>query len=58
MYQGEYHGKQVHPPDLNSVLGRAWEAGVEKIIITAGNLSMAREALDLAGTDGTSSFAG
>ncbi|CAD7695380.1 unnamed protein product [Ostreobium quekettii] len=25
MYKGEYHGKQVHPPDLNSVLGRAWE---------------------------------
>ena len=51
MYQGRYHGKQYHDPDLTLVLQRAWESGVQKIIITAGTLSEAREALELARSD-------
>jgi Tat protein secretion system quality control protein TatD with DNase activity len=51
MYQGEYHGNQVHEPDLDAVLHRAWDVGVEKIIITAGTLSESRAALELAKTD-------
>lgn len=51
MYQGEYRGTSAHEPDLDAVLARAWAAGVEKIIITAGTLSDARTALDLARTD-------
>ncbi|CAI5993210.1 unnamed protein product, partial [Closterium sp. NIES-64] len=51
MFQGCYHGKQAHPPDLQAVLSRAWEAGVEKIIITGGSLEESRAALALAETD-------
>jgi Tat protein secretion system quality control protein TatD with DNase activity len=51
MYQGHYHGKEYHSPDLDAVLARAWASGVEKIIITAGTLSDARAALALACTD-------
>eukprot|EP00892_Ulva_mutabilis_P006224 jgi/Ulvmu1/3974/UM182_0002.1 len=51
MYQGEYHGKQHHEPDLDAVLQRAWDAGVAKIVITAGTLTEARAALHLARTD-------
>ena len=31
MYQGVYHGKDYHSPDLDSVLKRSYEAGVEKV---------------------------
>ena len=51
MYQGEYHGKAAHAPDLDAVLERAWRAGVAKIIITAGTLEESRRALDLARTE-------
>ena len=27
MFQGKYHGKQAHAPDLTNVLSRAWDAG-------------------------------
>lgn len=51
-YQGRYNeGKQYHPPDMNEVLKRAWDAGVERIIITAGNLKESRLALELARSD-------
>jgi TatD DNase family protein len=51
MYQGKYHGRQYHSPDVDAVLGRAWAQGVEKIIITAGTLPDARRALHMARTD-------
>lgn len=51
MYQGEYNGKGgYHPPDLDAVLKRAFSAGIEKLIITAGNLQEAQAALSLART--------
>jgi TatD DNase family protein len=52
MYQGRYHGSDTayHPPDLDAVLQRSWGAGVDKIIITAGNLEEAKAALALART--------
>ena len=52
MYQGKYNGNEKHAPDLPAVLQRAWDAGVSKIIITAGNLEEARAALALARTHG------
>ena len=53
MYDGVYNeGKSYHPPDLDSVLARAWNSGLRKIIITAGNLEGAKAALQLARTDG------
>jgi len=51
MYQGKYNGSQKHPPDLDRVLARAWEAGLSHIIITAGTANEARTALNLASED-------
>lgn len=34
MFSGNYHGKQCHAPDLVHVLQRAWDAGVERIIVS------------------------
>ena len=48
MFRGEYHGKTHHEPDLDVVLRRAWDVGVEKVMVTAGTLPEAREAIDLA----------
>jgi len=33
MFKGMYHGKQCHAADLVHVLQRAWDAGVEQIIV-------------------------
>jgi len=43
MFQGEYREKSRHPADLPAVLSRALEAGVSKIMVTAGSL---KESLD------------
>ena len=53
MYEGRYHGNDypAHENDLDAVLQRAWDAGVSKIIITAGNLSESKAALQLAMRD-------
>lgn len=48
----QYNDKPYHPPDLSAVLERAWAAGLEKLMITAGSLKEARAALELAKTDG------
>ncbi|TDH68272.1 hypothetical protein CCR75_009151 [Bremia lactucae] len=47
VFKGLYHGKQKHQSDLTGVLVRAKTFGVEKIIITGGNLSESRKALQL-----------
>jgi TatD DNase family protein len=52
MFAGEYRGSKSHDPDLPAVLDRAWAAGVHKIVITAGSVDEARDALELAKTDG------
>ncbi|KAG0236710.1 TatD DNase [Actinomortierella wolfii] len=52
MFRGMYHGKQAHADDLTHVLARATAAGVKKMIITAGTLSEAHEALKLANLNG------
>jgi len=51
MFQGIYHGKRKHHEDLLQVKQRAFASGVEKIIVTAGSLTEARDALALARTD-------
>lgn len=47
MFQGIYNQVQRHTADLSLVLDRATEAGVFRILITAGSLEMAREAVEL-----------
>lgn len=51
MYQGMYNDKTYHAPDLEIVLKRAFAAGVERIIVTAGDLEQSKAALKLAQTD-------
>jgi TatD DNase family protein len=48
MFQGEYRGKTLHPPDLISVLRRAVAANVRRIVITGTDLEDSRRALALA----------
>nr|XP_016940755.1 putative deoxyribonuclease TATDN1 [Drosophila suzukii] len=51
MFQGCYGGSQKHPADLDIVLKRAWQQGLDKIIVTAGCLKDVDEALELASKD-------
>jgi TatD DNase family protein len=48
MFKGEYHGKKYHAEDLHRVLCRARDTGVETILVTAGTLEEAVEAVTLA----------
>lgn len=52
MYEGIYNGSKKHQPDLEQVLKRSWEFGVDKLIITGGNLEESRKAIQMAKTDG------
>lgn len=52
MFKGIYHGKQYHVSDIQTVLSRAWSAGVDRIIVTGGSLEGSKEALAIAETDG------
>ena len=47
MYQGVYHGKERHQPDLDVVLARAYENDVNRIISMAGTPKECEETLDL-----------
>lgn len=51
MYQGQYHGSKKHEPDLDVVLARSWAGGLQKMIITGGNLNDSKTALELSQTD-------
>ena len=46
MFAGEYRGKQAHPPDIDAILARAADAGVERLIVTAGSLEESKAAID------------
>lgn len=52
MYGGIYCGSRKHEPDLDRVLARSWDAGLDKIIVTGGSLEESRKAVELAGGDG------
>ncbi|KAK1740436.1 TatD family deoxyribonuclease [Skeletonema marinoi] len=47
MYQGVYHGKERHEPDLDIILARAYENGVDRIISMAGTPKECEETLRL-----------
>lgn len=47
MYSGMYNGSKKHEPDLEKVLERAWNVGVQRIIVTAGNLKDVQQSLAL-----------
>ena len=52
MYSGMYHGTKKHEPDLEDVLERAFNNGLDKIMITGGSLEDSKKALELANTNG------
>lgn len=52
MFKGIYNGKQYHVADIANVLSRAWNAGVDRIIVTGGSLEESKEALAISETDG------
>ena len=47
MYQGIYHGKERHDPDLDIILDRAYTSGVKRIISMAGTPKECEETLEL-----------
>jgi len=51
MFQGMYNQTVKHPPDYNNVLQRAWQSGMDKIILTVGTITEADEALKFASED-------
>jgi len=53
MFSGMYNGTKKHENDLSNVLERSWAVGVQKIIVTAGNLTESKEAAKLCKLDST-----
>ncbi|XP_068620434.1 deoxyribonuclease TATDN1 isoform X2 [Battus philenor] len=51
MYQGMYHNSKKHGADLDKVLERSWSMGMCKMIITGGNLTDSRKAIELSHSD-------
>ncbi|KAL7507029.1 hypothetical protein ACHAXN_004247 [Cyclotella atomus] len=47
MYQGIYHGKTRHEPDLDLVLQRSYDSGIRSIISLAGTSNESVELLEL-----------
>lgn len=47
MYQGTYHDKLRHEPDLDIVLRRAFSKGVDKVISLAGTIKESEELMKL-----------
>jgi TatD DNase family protein len=38
MFDGRYNGSRKHDPDRQQVLEKAWQVGMQKIIITIGTI--------------------
>lgn len=51
VFNGIYRGRTVHKDDYDDVLQRSWNMGMQKIIITGGNLKESQSALQLARND-------
>lgn len=52
MFRGIYNGTQKHPDDLDIVLERSWNTGLEKIIITVGTITDTEDVAKIAQKDG------
>lgn len=52
VFDGVYSGTKKHDPDRSQVLDRAWQVGVEKIILTVGTIFDCAPAFKIAATDG------
>lgn len=47
MFQGVYHGKTCHAPDLAAVLRRSMDYGVQRIMVTGTSLEECKETIAL-----------
>lgn len=52
VFDGVYSGSKKHDPDRAQVLERAWQIGVERIILTVGTIFDCEPAFKIAATDG------
>jgi TatD DNase family protein len=51
VFDGRYNGSRKHDVDRQQVLDKAWNVGVQKIILTVGTIFDCEPALKIANTD-------
>lgn len=51
MFDGIYNGSRKHDPDRKDVLDRAWNIGVQKIVLTVGTIFDFPSAFKIANSD-------
>lgn len=52
MFDGMYNGSRKHDADRKDVLERAWNIGVQKIVLTVGTIFDFPSAFKIANSDG------
>jgi TatD DNase family protein len=52
MYDGVYSGSRKHDADRDQVLARAWQMGIQRIILTVGTIFECEPAFKIAANDG------
>ncbi|KAL4906477.1 hypothetical protein BDW74DRAFT_176799 [Aspergillus multicolor] len=48
VFQGNYHGKQVHDGDLDDIIERARDVGCQKFMVTGSDLEESKRAIEIA----------
>ncbi|KAL4819122.1 hypothetical protein BDW67DRAFT_173529 [Aspergillus spinulosporus] len=48
VFQGYYHGKQVHESDLDDIVQRARDVGCQKFMVTGSDLEESKRAIEIA----------
>ncbi|KAL4763265.1 3'-5'-exodeoxyribonuclease [Aspergillus foveolatus] len=48
VFQGNYHGKQVHESDLDDIVQRAHNVGCQKFMVTGSDLEESKRAIEIA----------
>ncbi|KAL4740308.1 hypothetical protein BDV11DRAFT_99578 [Aspergillus similis] len=48
VFQGNYHGKQVHESDLDDIVQRARDVGCRKFMVTGSDLEESKRAIEIA----------
>ncbi|KAL5000729.1 hypothetical protein BDV10DRAFT_161893 [Aspergillus recurvatus] len=48
VFQGNYHGKQVHESDLDDIIQRARDVGCQKFMVTGSDLEESKRAIEIA----------
>lgn len=57
VFEGIYSGTRKHENDRSQVLDRAWQIGVQKIILTVGTIFDCAPAFKIASNDGECKWA-